>query len=187
MAWLRSPLFYGIVLLSLGAVVRIALAFPETGPPMTREALRSALEYQRTERPILALEARYRPYAVAFILAGSAAEVDAIKRRIDAELADAEAVSARGLAGVPEYTAEALPAPDIVLMALGGALMLRSLAFVLGVGFLAGGYHQLLVQSSKLTGAPSEFYLASILAALIWAAFFWTLRALIDGRLKLRT
>jgi hypothetical protein len=186
MAWLRSPILYGIVLLSLGALLRIALAFPEPGRAMTPQALRGALEYQRNERPILALEPRYRPYAFAFILAGSAADVAAIKRAIDAELAAAEEVEARGLAGVPDYVGDALVALDIVLMALGGALLVRSLAFVLAIGFAAGGFHQLLVQSGKLTGAPSEFYLAAILAALIWSALFWALRALYDGRLRLR-
>src|SRR5262249_21049735 len=186
MAWLRSPVFYGIVLLSLGALIRIALAFPEPAQPMTPEALRRALEFQRDVQPILALEPRYRPYAFAFILAGSAEQGEAIKRAIDAELAAAEEVRRHGLEGVPDYTAEALASPDVAMMALGGALVLRSLAFVLAIGFAIGGYHQLLLQSGKLTGAPSEFYLASILAALLWAALFWALRALYEGRLRFR-
>ncbi len=187
MAWLRSPVFYGIVLLCVGALLRIALAFPEPSQPMTPETLRRALIYQQAERPILALEPRYRPYAFSFILAASAAEMDAIKRRIDAELAAAEAVRERGLAGVPEYMAEALVAPDIVLMALGAALVLRSFPFVLAIGFGIGGFHELLMQAGKLTGAPSEFYLAAIMAALVWSALFWALRAILEGRLRLPT
>lgn len=186
MAWLRSPVFYGFVMLCLGALLRFVLALPETESPLTPESLRRALEYQRTERPILALEPRYRPYAFAFILAASTADMEAIKKRIDAELAAAEEVHERGLAGVPEYTVAALSKLDIVVMALGGALVLRSLAFVLAIGFAIGGYHQLLLQSGKLTEAPSEFYLAAILAALAWSLLFWALRALYEGRLRLR-
>ncbi|HEY7609512.1 MAG TPA: hypothetical protein VIF14_09795 [Alphaproteobacteria bacterium] len=186
MAWLRSPVFYGIVLLCLGALLRFALSLPENDSPLTPEALRRALEYQRAGRPIQALEPRYRPYAFAFILAASAADIEAIKRRIDAELAAAEAVNERGLAGVPGYTAAALVRPDIVLMALGGALVLRSLAFVLAIGFAVGGFHQLMLQTGKITGAPSEFYLAAILAALVWSLLFWAVRALYEGRLRLR-
>jgi hypothetical protein len=186
MAWLRSPIFYGILLLTLGALVRAILSFPESSQTLTPESLQRALDFQRAERPILSLEARYRPYAFAFILATSAADMEAIKRKIDRELADAEAVHERGLAGVPEYAAEALAAPDVVLMALGGALVLKSLAFVLGIGFAVGGFHQLLLQAGTLTGAPSEFYLAAILAALTWSALFWVLRALYEGRLRIR-
>ncbi len=184
MAWLRSPIFYGIVLLSLGVLLRVALAIPEPQRPMTPETLRRALTYQQTERPILSLEPRYRPYAFAFILAASAEDLQAIKRRIDAELAATEAVEERGLAGVPEYVADALAAPDIVIMALGAALVLRGLAFVLAIGFAAGGFHQLMMQAGRLTGAASEFYLAAIVAALLWAALFWALRAFREGRLK---
>jgi hypothetical protein len=187
MAWLRSPIFYGILLLCAGAVLRAMLAIPEDSQPMTPEQLRRALEYQRTERPLMALEPRYRPYAFAFILTGSAAEMEAVKRKIDAELAEAEAVQERGLSGVPEYAVEALAAPDIVLMALGAALVLRGLAFVLGIGFAIGGFHQMMLNSGKLTGAPSELYLAAILAALLWCALFWLLRALYEGRLRLPT
>jgi hypothetical protein len=42
----------------------------------------------------------------------------------------------------------------------------------------------MMMQSGKLTGAPSEFYLADILAALAWCAAFWLARALYEGRLK---
>ena len=118
------------------------------------------------------------------IVIEAATEDEAIKRRIDAELAASDAVRERGLAGVPEYLADKIGAADIVLMALGGALVFRSLAFVLAVGFAAGGLHQLMIQSASLTGAPSEFYLAAILAGLIWAAAFWAARALYEGRLK---
>lgn len=184
MAWLRSPIFYGVVLLSLGVLLRVALSFPEPARPLTPETLRRALAYQQTERPILALESRYRPYAFAFILAGSADDMQAIKHRIDAELATTEAVEERGLAGVPEYVVEALAAPDIVAMALGAALLLRGFAFVLAIGFAAGGFHQLLMQAGRLTGVASEFYLAAIIAALLWTALFWALRAFREGRLK---
>lgn len=187
MAWLRSPIFYGIVLLCAGAMLRAMLAIPEDSRPMTPDSLRRALEYQRTERPIFALEPRYRPYAFAFILAGSAAEIEAIKRKIDTEVAAAEEVRERGLAGIPDYAADALVAPDVVLMALGAALVLRTLAFVLGLGFAIGGFHQMMMQSGTLTGAPSEFYLAAILAALLWCALFWGVRALYEGRLRFRT
>lgn len=187
MAWLRSPVFYGIVLLSLGALLRIALAFPAPTRPMNAEDLRRAIAFQRAEQPILKLAPRYRPYAFAFIFAGSAADVEAIKQAIDAELAAAEAVRRHGLAGLPEYTGERLAAADIALMALGAALVFRSLAFVLALAFGAGVFHQLLVQAGKLTGAPSEFYLASILAALLWAVLFWVLRAFYEGRLRFRT
>jgi hypothetical protein len=187
MAWLRSPIFYGIVLLCAGALLRAMLAVPETPQPLTPETLRRALEFQQKERPLLALEPRYRPFAFAFLLASSAAEMQSIKRAIDAELATAEEVRERGLSGVPEYAAEALVAPDIVLMALGAALVLRSLAFVLAIGFAIGGFHQLMLQSGKLTPAPGEFYLAAILAALVWAALFWALRAFHEGRLRFRT
>ena len=88
-----------------------------------------------------------------------------------------------GLAGVPEYAADALAAPDIVLMALGAALVFRGLAFVLALGFGIGGFHQMMLQSGNLTGAPSEFYLASILAAMIWSGIFWAIRAFYEGRL----
>jgi len=184
MAWLRSPIFYGIVLLCAGAVLRAILAAPEPARPMTPEQLRRVLEYQRDQRPLLALEPRYRRYAFAFLFAGAPAEIEAIKRRIDAEVADAEAVKERGLSGVPGYVAESLAAPDIVLMALGAALLFRGLAFVLAVGFGIGGFHQVMMQSGKLTGAPSEFYLADILAALGWCAVFWGLRAMYEGRLR---
>ncbi len=184
MAWLRSPIFYGILLLCAGAVLRAILAVPETSQAMTPDQVRRALEYQRTERPILALEPRYRPYAFAFLFSASAAEMEAVKRTIDSELAEREAVKERGLAGVPEYAIESLAAPDIVLMALGAALLFRGLAFVLALGFGIGGFHQMMMQSGKLTGAPSEFYLADILAALAWCAVFWALRAFYEGRLK---
>ena len=187
MAWLRSPIFYGIVLLCAGAVLRAILVLPESQQPVTPEHMRRALAFQQSERPIFALEPRYRPYVFAFILASSAAEMEAVKRKIDAELAEAEAVHERGLAGVPEYAAEALAAPDIVLMALGAALAFRGLAFVLAIGFGIGGFHQMMLQSGKLTGAPSEFYLADILAALAWCAAFWALRALYEGRLRFHT
>jgi hypothetical protein len=184
MAWLRSPIFYGILLLCAGAVLRAILAVPETSQAMTPDQVRRALEYQRTERPILALEPRYRPYAFAFLFSASAAEMEAVKRTIDSELAEHETVKERGLAGVPEYAIESLAAPDIVLMALGAALLFRAFAFVLAFGFGIGGFHQMMMQSGKLTGAPSEFYLADILAALAWCAAFWLARALYEGRLK---
>lgn len=184
MAWLRSPIFYGIVLLCVGAVLRAILAAPDTARPMTPDHLRRVLEFQRDQRPLLALEPRYRPYAFAFLFAGSPAEIEATKRRIDAEIADAEAVKERGLAAVPGYAAEAAVAPDIVLMALGAALLFRGLPFVLAIGFAIGGFHQVMMQSGKLTGAPSEFYLADILAALCWCAVFWALRAMYEGRLR---
>ena len=187
MAWLRSPIFYGIVLLCAGALLRAMLAIPENSQPLTPETLRRALEFQRSDRPLLALEPRYRPYAFAFLLAGSAAEIQSIKRAIDAELAITDEVRERGLSGVPEYAAEALAAPDIVLMALGAALVLRSLAFVLAIGFAVGGFHQLMLQSGKLTPAPGEFYLAAILAALLWTLLFWVARAFYEGRLRFRT
>lgn len=184
MAWLRSPIFYGILLLCAGAVLRAILAVPETSQAMTPDQVRRALEYQRTERPILSLEPRYRPYAFAFLFCASAAEMEAVKRTIDTELAEQETVKERGLSGVPEYAIASLAAPDIVLMALGAALIFRGLAFVLAAGFGIGAFHQMMMQSGKLTGAPSEFYLADILAALAWCAAFWTLRALYEGRLK---
>lgn len=182
MAWLRSPIFFGIVLLCAGAVLRALLAAPESSAAMTPDQVRRALDYQRTERPILSLEPRYRPYAFAFLFSASAADMEAVKRKIDAELAEAETVKERGLAGVPEYAVEALAAPDIVLMALGAALVFRGLPFVLAIGFGIGGFHQMMMQSGKLTGAPSEFYLADILAALAWCAVFWLLRALYERR-----
>ena len=129
MAWLRSPVFYGILLLSVGALLRFVLVLPENDRPLTPETLRRALSFQQAERPILALEPRYRPYAFAF---------------------------------------------------------LRSFVFVFAIGFAVGGYHQLLMQSSKLTEAPSEFYLAAIIAGLVWSALFWALRAIYEGRLRLR-
>lgn len=184
MTWLRSPIFYGILLLCAGAVLRAILAAPESARPMTPEQLRRVLEFQRDQRPLAALEPGYRPYAFAFLFAGSAAEIDAVKRKIDAELADSQAVRERGLAGVPEYAASSLAAPDIVLMALGAALLFRGLAFVLAIGFGIGGFHQVMMQSGKLTGAPSELYLADILAALAWCAVFWALRAMYEGRLR---
>ena len=183
MAWLRSPVLFGAVFLVLGVVLRVILSFPE-GETRTFEDLRRAMIYQRDHQPATKLEPRYRPYAVAFILAGSDEEVAAIKRAIDAELAAAEAVRARGLAGVPDYVGERLVATDVVLMALGAALLFRSLAFVLAVGFGAGAMHELLAQSASLTGAPSEFYLAAVLAALLWSALFWLVRALYEGRLR---
>lgn len=187
MAWLRSPIFYGLVLLCAGAVLRAILAIPENPQTLTPEHLRRALEYHRDARPMLALEPRYQPYVFAFMLAGSAAEMEEIKRKIDAELAESDAVRERGLAGLPEYAGEALAAPDIVLMALGAALVFRGLAFVLALGFGIGGFHQMMLQSGKLTVAPSEFYLAAILAALVWCAIFWVVRALYEGRLRFGT
>src|SRR5688572_12326498 len=184
MTWLRSPIFYGVVLLSLGVLLRVGMSFPEPSQPLTPESLRRALTYQQTERPILSLEPRYRPYAFAFILASSAEDMQAIKRRIDAELAATEAVEERGLAGLPEYVAEALASPDIVAMALGAALLLRGFAFVMAIGFAAGGFHQLMMQAGRITGAASEFYLAAIVAALLWSALFWALRAFREGRLR---
>ncbi|MGH7002504.1 MAG: hypothetical protein ACREIP_01010 [Alphaproteobacteria bacterium] len=183
MAWLRSPLLYGGLLLFIGVLLRAAWSTPEAGRTMTADELRRALEFQRAEQPILKLEPRYRPYSIAFILAGSEAEMAAIKQAIDGELAATAAVRERGLAGLAEYTATRLVAVDLVLMALGAALMFRSLAFVLAVGFAAGLMHQLVDQASTLTGAPSEFYLAAILAALVWSALFWAIRALYEGRL----
>jgi hypothetical protein len=186
MAWLRSPLFIGIALISLGVLLRIVLAIPEPpDPPRTPETLRRALAFHQAERPLQSLEPRYRPYAFAFMFVASADEVRAVKQRIDAELAASAAVEERGLAGVPEYAAEALAAPDIVIMALGAAFAVRGLAFVLAIGFAIGGFHQLLLQSGKLTGSPSEFYLGAILAALVWCALFWAVRAWREGRLRL--
>ncbi len=182
MAWLRSPIFYGIALLCAGAVLRAILAVPDSAPPMTPDQVRRALDYQRTDRPIFSLEPRYRQYAFAFLFTASAEDVDTIKRKIDAELADAEGVKERGLGGVPEYALDSLAAPDIVLMALGAALLFRGFAFVLAIGFGIGGFHQMMLQSGKLTGSPSEFYLADILAALAWCAAFWALRALYERR-----
>jgi hypothetical protein len=187
MAWLRSPIFFGLVLLCAGAVLRAILAVPENPQQLTSEQLRRALEFHRGARPMMALEPRYHPYVFAFMLAGSAAEMEEIKRKIDAELAESDAVRERGLAGVPEYAGEALTAPDIVVMAIGAALVFRGLAFVLAIGFGIGGFHQMMLQSGKLTGAPSEFYLAAILAALAWCAAFWLLRALYEGRLRSHT
>jgi hypothetical protein len=183
MAWLRSPILYGAVFLVLGVVLRVVLSFPE-GETRSLEDLRRAMLYQRDHRPAMKLEPRYQPYAVAFILAGSDNEVAAIKRAIDAELAAAAQVRERGLAGIPDYAGERLVAIDLVLMALGAALLFRSLAFVLAAGFGAGVMHELLAQSASLTGAPSEFYLAAVLAALVWCAVFWALRALLEGRLR---
>lgn len=187
MAWLRSPLLYGALLLFIGAALGAVRTAPESGRSMTAADLRRVFEFQRTEQPIAKLEARYRPYALAFILAGSEADMESVKRAIDAELAAAAAVRDRGLAGVPEYMGEKLAGVDLALMALGAALLFRSLAFVLATGFAAGGIHQLLVQSAAITGAPSEFYLAAILAALVWSAAFWAARALYEGRLKFGT
>jgi hypothetical protein len=184
MAWLRSPYFYGAVLLLVGALLRIAASFSDTGGGRSIEDLRKALAFQRDERPLMKLEPRYHPYAFAFIFAGSDDEMAAIKKAIDAELLAAAQISERGLAGVPEYAGARLVAVDLVLMALGAALLFRSLAFVLAVGFGVGLLHELLLQSDTLTGAPSEYYLAAVLAALIWCTVFWALRALREGRLK---
>lgn len=184
MAWLRSPYFYGAVLLFMGALLRIVISFPEAGEARSIEDLRRALTYQRDERPIMKLEPRYQTYAFAFILAGSNDDVTAIKKTIDAELLAAAQISERGLAGVPEYAGARLVAIDLVLMALGAALLFKSLAFVLAVGFGVGLLHELLLQSDTLTGAPSEYYLAAVLAALVWCALFWVLRALLEGRLR---
>lgn len=184
MKWLRSPLLYGALLLLLGVCIGAIQSAPEGGGTMTAADFRKTLEFQRLEQPIAKLEARYRPYAIAFLLTGSQEEVDAIKRRIDGELAAADAVRERGLAGVPDYVGDKLGAADIVAMALGTALLLRSLAFVLALGFAMGGLHQLMMQSGSLTGAPSEFYLAAIIASLIWTAVFWAARALYERRLK---
>jgi hypothetical protein len=184
MAWLRSPLLYGALLLFIGTALGAVQSAPESGRAMTAADLRRVFEFQRTEQPIAKLDARYRPYAIAFILAGSDADIEAVKRTIDAELAAAAAVHDRGLAGVPEYIGEKLATVDLVLMALAAALLFRGLAFVLAMGFAIGGLHQLLVQSGAITGAPSEYYLAAILAALLWSAAFWGARALYEGRLK---
>lgn len=185
MAWLRSPLLYGAVLLFVGAILRALWSAPEgDGRAMTADDLRRTLEFQRTEQPIQKLEPRYRPYAIAFILAGSDSDMAAIKRAIDAELAAQAAVHERGLAGVAEFTSEKLAQIDLVLMALGAALMFRSFAFVMGTGFAAGMLHQLMAQASSLAGAPSEFYLAAIVATLAWSALFWAARALYEGRLR---
>ena len=184
MAWLRSPLLYGALLFLVGVGIGAIRSAPESGRSMTPADLRRVLDFQRSEQPIAKLEARYRPYAISFLLTGSEAEVETIKRRIDAELAAADAVSERGLAGVPDYIGDKLAAADLVTMALGAALMFRSLAFALAMGFAAGGLHQLMAQSGSLTGAPSEYYLAAIVAALIWTAVFWAARALYERRLK---
>lgn len=184
MAWLRSPLLYGALLLILGTVLGAIRSAPEGGRTMTVDDLRRALEYQRTEQPIAKLEPRYRPYAIAFILTASEADVAAVKRAIDAELAAHDAVRARGLAGVLDDAVEHLVAVDLVLMALGAALLFRSVAFVLAAGFAAGLVNQLMAQSSTVAGAPSEFYLAAVLAALVWSALFWAARALFEGRLR---
>jgi len=184
MNWLRSPLLYGALLLLIGVAIGAVNSAPESGRSMTAADLRRVFEFQRSEQPIAKLDARYRPYAIAFLLTGTEAEVEAIKRRIDAEIEAAEAVRQRGLAGVPEYIADKVSAVDIIVMALGAALIFRGLAFVLALGFTVGGLHQLMVQSGSLTGAPSEYYLAAIVAALLWTALFWAARALYEGRLK---
>ena len=183
MAWLRSPILYGGLLLFVGVLLRAIWSTPEPARTMTADDFRRAIEYQRAEQPILKLEPRYRPYSIAFILAGSPADMAAIKQAIDAELAATAEVRERGLAGVPDYAAARLIQVDLVLMALGAALLFRSLAFVLAVGFGAGMMFQLVDQAGTLTGAPSEFYLASILAAMIWSGIFWAIRALYEGRL----
>jgi hypothetical protein len=64
-------------------------------------------------------------------------------------------------------------------------LLLRGFAFVMAIGFAAGGFHQLMMQAGRITGAASEFYLAAIVAALLWTALFWALRAFREGRIKL--
>jgi len=184
MAWLRSPCFYGAVLLIIGALTRIALSIPDGSEARSIEDLRRAMAYQRDARPLMKLEPRYQPYAFSFILAGSDDDVAAIKKAIDAELLAAAQIAERGLAGVPDYAGARLVAIDLVLMALGAALLFRSLAFVLAVGFGVGLLHELLLQSDMLTGAPSEYYLAAVLAALVWCAVFWALRALFEGRLR---
>jgi len=185
MAWLRSPLLYGAILLFVGAVLRAIWAAPEgDGRMMTVEDLRRVLEYQRAAQPIPKLEPRYRPYAIAFVLAASDGDMAKIKAAIDDELAAQAAVRERGLGGVAEFTSEKLAQVDLVLMALGAALMFRSLAFVMAASFAAGMLHQLVAQASTLTGAPSEFYLAAILATLFWSALFWAARALYEGRLR---
>jgi hypothetical protein len=184
MAWLRSPVLYGIALLVIGMIVRAALSMPETARVTTIEDLQRAMVFQRDERPLQKLEPHYRPFAFAFVFAASESDVEAIKRGIDAEFAAGAEVSERGLAGVPDYVAERLASLDIVLMALGAALVFRGMAFVLATGFAAGLYHELVMQSALVTGAPSEYYLAAIIAALMWCTLFWALRALYERRLR---
>jgi hypothetical protein len=187
MAWLRTPLFVGALLLFLGAVYRVAVSVPETGPITTTRELQRVLAYQHQAQPLRALEPRYQPFAFAFVLAGSDAEVAAIKQTLDAQLAHVAAIRARGLAGVPDYVGEGLVGVDIVLMSLGGALLFRSFAFVLATGFGIGVVHEMLVLASTLTGGPSELYLGAVLAALVWSALFWAARAFYEGRLRFGT
>ncbi|MCW5770831.1 MAG: hypothetical protein KIT16_04285 [Rhodospirillaceae bacterium] len=184
MAWMRTPLFLGAALLFFGLAYRIVATFPDLSGAMPPDDFRQAMTFQQQDRPLLKLEPRYRPYAVAFMLASSEADIAAIKKAIDAELAAAEAIRARGFASVMDVMGDSLADIGLVAMAAGAALVFRSLSFVLALGFGAGALHQMLGQTGRLTGAPSEIYLGAILAALAWCTLFWAVRAVYERRLR---
>jgi hypothetical protein len=169
----RASLFAGIALIVAGVLLRALISTPPAAQPRTLQDLARALEFQRDQAPLAKLPARYHPYAIAFVLAGSESDIQAIQAVIDEELAARDAIMERGLAGVPAHVSQRLMAPDIALIAIGGVLVFAFLAPALAAGFAAGVFHQAFLHTLTLTGSPSELFLASILAGLIWTGLAW--------------
>lgn len=128
---------------------------------------------QERARYIEALSAPYDDYRGAFLLARSTADFPKIKAAIDGEIAANEAIEERGLGAVPGLTGEALTRPSLWLIALAAAVAFQSFAFAMGGAFLGGLLHAMAAELNTLTGLPAEYYLASILAALLVAAAGW--------------
>lgn len=180
----RALLIAGIAALVLGLVIRAMMDAPPVEPPRSIPDIQRILEFQRTQRPAADLEPRYREFAAAFLFTGSREQVDAIKRAIDEELAATAAIKERGLAAAFDAALEKLAAPDLVLIGIGAALLFRTLAFVLGVGFFGGIVHAVFLTMRTFTGLASELFLGAILAGMALAVAAWAIRAAYEGRLR---
>lgn len=178
--WLFRPKQLAAIALIVAGLALQSLATPPggAGGPAIRtvEDLQRVARYHREAQPLAKLGPAHRPYAAAFVAAASDEDVERIKQAIDAELAATAEIKDRGFAAVPEAFAEKLPAPDLWLVALAGALMFRALAFVMPFGFAAGFLQQTAIDLRTLTGTASELYLAAILAGLVAAFACWAAR-----------
>jgi hypothetical protein len=175
--WLfRPPQLVAIALIVLGLLIP-SLAAPPAGPAIrTMEDLQRIARYHREAQPLAKLGPEHRPYAGAFVAAASDEDVERIKRAIDAELAATAELKAQGFGAVAAAFGEKMPSPDLWLIALAGAIMFRSLAFVLPFGFAGGFLQQTGVDLRSITGTASELYLAAILAGLVAALACWAAR-----------
>lgn len=163
----------GIVLMAVatepagGTLQERMLEMQQSGPTSPAE-MRARVAY------IATLEKRYQPYAAAFLWANTTEQREAIKRRIDQELAELDRISERGLAAALDTFVPALASPHLILLALSAALALKPLAFVLAAMAVFGILHQpLAVDVGTYVGSPSEYFLGALLAALLLGVLAW--------------